>query len=477
MQRRSIIAIAVAAVVFALQLLAFHELRHDDAYITYRYGQNLASGNGLVFNPGERTMGSTSPAFSLLSGFAYAVGGKDALPSIMASVGCLAWSAQALALFFMLRRALGDLFSSAVSLAIAAGAAGSAQWVALETNAAVALTLWAIVLAQRERWSWAAGTVALAGLVRPDALLVAVLIAVLAGGRLRSAIWKPAAVFVGVNLPWLVFATVYFGSPLPQSAVAKFQRVPFAEYLLHALRTPAEAFLPFEASLPAIVASWLIALAGAAYLVGKGRGMWILPAYGAAHLAAYCYLRPFTQHTWHLYPATLVVAVLGLCGIAAIASATRYRTVRVAASAVLVLLVCGYAYRTRATALEFPLDYWTGARDAAYRKTAEFLLTQTRPGDVIASEEVGTLGYLTELPMYDLGGLITTDPSLKSHVPGLRWFVANRNFLSRPRDTHPTRTFDVAGFTVFVFRLDAKARGVGGRRERPQHVPRPQRAH
>ncbi len=31
--------LAVVVVVFAVQLLAFHDIRHDDAYITYRYGQ------------------------------------------------------------------------------------------------------------------------------------------------------------------------------------------------------------------------------------------------------------------------------------------------------------------------------------------------------------------------------------------------------------------------------------------------------
>ena len=207
--------------------------------------------------------------------------------------------------------------------------------------------------------------------------------------------------------------------------------------------------------------AWLIALTGAAILVFKNRELWILPAYGSAHLAAHCYLRPFTQHTWHLYPAALVFVVLGLYGFAAAVKTTRYRAVRVAASAILVVFVWGYAHRTGDLAVAHSAAYWNGARDGAYRKTADFLLTHTQPGDVIASEEVGTLGYYTELPMYDLGGLITANPSLKSNVPGLRWFVANRNFLTRPQETNPTRVFEEAGFRVFAFRAGAKTRDVG----------------
>ena len=32
----------------------------DDAFITYRYARNLARGEGLVFNPGERVEGYTN---------------------------------------------------------------------------------------------------------------------------------------------------------------------------------------------------------------------------------------------------------------------------------------------------------------------------------------------------------------------------------------------------------------------------------
>jgi hypothetical protein len=453
------LALAIAAAALALQLLAFHDLRHDDAYVTYRYGQNLASGNGLVFNPGERIMGSTSPAFALLSGLVYAVCGKQALPSIMAGVGCLAWIAQALALFFMLRRGLGELTASVVALAVALGAAESARWVALETNAAVALTLWAIVLAQRERWLASAGIAAMAGLVRPDALLVAALIAVSSIGRLRSSIWKPAAVFAAIILPWVVFASAYFGSPLPQSAVTKYQQVRFTEYLAHSLRAPAAAFLPLDPSPALAAAAWLLALAGAAFVVRKDRRLWIVPVYGAAHLAAYCLLRPYTQHTWHLYPATLVFVALALCAIAATIEAPRHRVIRALSAAILLALASGYGVRTGSLARSHTTGYWNGARDSAYRDTARFLLAHTRPGDIVASEEVGTLGYYTELPMYDLGGLVTVDPTLRPPAPGLRWFVASQSFLKRPQDTRPTRIFEADGFRAFVFPLGLGSQG------------------
>src|SRR5262245_43832851 len=91
----------------ALQLWGFSGVRNDDAYISYRYGQNLATGAGLVFNPGERILGSTSPAHMLLSAAVYALAGLRETPQLLAALGCLAWSAQGIALFLLLAPALG----------------------------------------------------------------------------------------------------------------------------------------------------------------------------------------------------------------------------------------------------------------------------------------------------------------------------------------------------------------------------------
>src|SRR5262245_50848593 len=45
----------------------------EDAYITFRYARNLASGNGLVYNPGEWVMGFSSPSWTLWNALGYAL--------------------------------------------------------------------------------------------------------------------------------------------------------------------------------------------------------------------------------------------------------------------------------------------------------------------------------------------------------------------------------------------------------------------
>jgi hypothetical protein len=51
----------------------------DDAYILFRYAQNLLAGNGFVFNPGEPVFGITTPLFGgLLAALAAVSGGTTA---------------------------------------------------------------------------------------------------------------------------------------------------------------------------------------------------------------------------------------------------------------------------------------------------------------------------------------------------------------------------------------------------------------
>ncbi|MCK5783757.1 MAG: hypothetical protein KAH06_04880, partial [Desulfobacterales bacterium] len=38
----------------------------EDALITYRYAENIATGNGFVYNFGERVLGTTTPLYTLL---------------------------------------------------------------------------------------------------------------------------------------------------------------------------------------------------------------------------------------------------------------------------------------------------------------------------------------------------------------------------------------------------------------------------
>lgn len=132
MTRSEIAAAAVLALLAcSVQSLSFHGLRHDDAYITFRYAANLASGEGLVFNAGESVMGSTSPGHALIGALIYPLTSHSTFPALMSIMGCVGWALQSLTVFALLRAPLGRGAASFVALCVAAGAAWSHRYVAL----------------------------------------------------------------------------------------------------------------------------------------------------------------------------------------------------------------------------------------------------------------------------------------------------------------------------------------------------------
>jgi hypothetical protein len=58
-----VLVLAAAVRVYVEQSTGF---QFDDAWITYRYAENLATGNGFVYNTGEYVEGSTAPLLVLL---------------------------------------------------------------------------------------------------------------------------------------------------------------------------------------------------------------------------------------------------------------------------------------------------------------------------------------------------------------------------------------------------------------------------
>jgi len=58
--------LAGVLVLFAVHSLSYHRMMVDDAFISYRYADNLARGHGLVFNPGERVEGYSNFTLILL---------------------------------------------------------------------------------------------------------------------------------------------------------------------------------------------------------------------------------------------------------------------------------------------------------------------------------------------------------------------------------------------------------------------------
>lgn len=102
-----------------LTTMSIHRLGNDDAYIGYRYSQNLAAGKGLVFNAGERVEAYSDFLYVVLMASAFWVTNQGGvyLYSVLLNLifAAVAWGL----LVFDLRRRLGEGYALAGGLLFA----------------------------------------------------------------------------------------------------------------------------------------------------------------------------------------------------------------------------------------------------------------------------------------------------------------------------------------------------------------------
>jgi hypothetical protein len=172
----------------------------------------MVAGHGLSYNPGEHVMGFTSLPWTLWSALGIFLridpAGWTRATSVAADLATLVVGGR------MLGSACGRAsvwtftsFFSVWPLFAASSASG------MESSAFLALIVIAAFLVER-RSPWGGPALGLLAIFRPEGLPAALLIALAADGRARLVALAVVAATAGVLTAW-------FGSPVPQSLVAK----------------------------------------------------------------------------------------------------------------------------------------------------------------------------------------------------------------------------------------------------------------
>ncbi len=234
--------VAVVLAVAGYRAWSSHPVFFDDAYITYRYAQNLVAGHGPVYNVDERVEGYTNFSWMLLVAAGMRAGWDPLSVSRAAGLFChmamlalIGWLGTA----WLLRQGWSRawLLPPVFVLLVRPQAFAAMAGCGLETPLVTALLVAnAALLACGDFSRWPARAalavgLSLAVLTRMDSL-IAVGAAVLAlawtplrahqGVRaaVRSALW-PTLPVLGVLAIWTVWRLVYYGDVLPNTFYAK----------------------------------------------------------------------------------------------------------------------------------------------------------------------------------------------------------------------------------------------------------------
>jgi hypothetical protein len=407
----------------------------DDAYITFRYARNLVEGNGFVYNPGERVLGTTTPLYTLLmAGLSLMTGSRD-FPMLALVVNALSGAA-AVGLLY----ALGTRFATRQSPALAAAllwavAPHSVTYAigGMETDLTIALLL-AASYAHLTRCSRTMAVLSgLALLARPDtAILIGLLWLDLIRVQRRIP-WQEGIITLALLAPWLIFGTLTFGSPLTNSVAAKAvtYRLGPEEGFIRLLQHYATPFFEHNV-LPSIGVFGVFILYCALCGLGgvdtfrRERSTWPLIVYPFAYWIVFAVANPLIFR-WYLSPPLPFYFLLILTGVWTLANDVgklihRKSSARFA-NGLLVLFT--------ATAFALTLNAWTPhpdhgpdrpAPDMAwfklellYDQAARIVLSHAAPDDTLCAGDIGMLGYRTELHILDTVGLVT--PESSQHYP------------------------------------------------------------
>lgn len=385
--------------------LAFHFLTGftaDDALITFRYAENIAATGQFVYNTGEHVLGTTTPLFTLILAIVRLIGIKPLITAMAVSLLSSGWTAVLLYRFSRsLRFGRWDFVAPLAFIlwprTLPADISG------METALFTALVLTAFWYLHNRVPYYALASATLATLVRPEGLLcLAVVLAKVIIEDPRD--WKRyLAVPMTLIIPWLGFALFYFGSFIPHSATAKL-----ALYGGIASTTPWDSLgllLGWRNPL-----GWLhtaLAIVGSYWLIKKQN-------YGRPELIWLLLFILFLSNTgtpvffWYFVPANPLYLLLAAAVLPMMQSQFEQIKDRfnlfapaVAVSLSLVLLISVY----------IKVVQYTHAQKYNHnvlRAVGEYLNTHAdREREIVAAEDIGYIGYFSEMPLLDRDGLVS----------------------------------------------------------------------
>jgi hypothetical protein len=450
------VALALAAFGAIVTFVAYRDYVMEDAYITYRYAQNLAAGEGFVFNPGERVLGTSTPLYTLV----LAVAGLLGLDIVVASGVLFSTSLAVTGLLGagILRRyghpALSILF---VALAVW-GMCDIDFFFGMETPFYLLLLFAAFGAALDQRRTATGILVGLAFLTRYDAAVFAISLFLILLWRNRRVPWREGSCALAVVSPWLLFAQLYFGSVFPNTLSAKTGDIDPVDYMfdsvvrqINAVLSPFFHFWP-NYLVPKIVVGLLtLALIGPIFaaarrLFARERLLAHLLFFPVLLWLGYSWIAPPLDHYWYLMPGTYFLVLLALLSWGDVTRRGRLDVPRPTAPArmsrALRLLPVGALALVTLTFLPEKLDahaqrwevssFYRG-RTGVYRTLARWIKDVGLADVSVLMHEPGYFAYLSGSPMIDAAGLITEgirfhgpverrtppDEIVREHQPGL----------------------------------------------------------
>ena len=435
-----------AAVAARVAFVAVSNRAFEDGLTTITHARNVPLGLGLTHHPGEGNVHGFTSAIGVLIPL---VGELVHEGSGLVAMRLASLVAVCVALIYarLICRDLGlGTFPTAFVLAylsfdqnmIFYGMSG------METQVAVAVILGGVYHVRRNDVVGSGIWLGLAPLTRPEFVLwvaPALLYLALRNARLAA---RTAAIAGAIVIPWLVFTFLYYGSPIPNTIVAKSTAFPtppilsggsplpwiewlggqfagHAALLLYYLEPFREVWSTAAAPIPTpvlVLITVIVVYVVVVGLVGSRRipDFWPITAFLALFFLYRVYFLPVIFYgDWYMPPflaLVMIVAALGMQRLAAVTPNAPAVLATVLAIAFAIHMPFSFIVEGKVQAIE----------NQVRTNAGEYLRANVKPGQSVVSESAGYIGFYGNVKLYDFPGLTspTSVRALKKLPPDKR---------------------------------------------------------
>jgi hypothetical protein len=410
----AILLLFLGGLVLRLLLLSYANYTADDSFITFRYAENISSGWGFVYNSGERVLGTTTPLYTLLLSLLI----KSGLDTITLSkaINILADCLAGVLIFLLLRSFkfsfafLASLFYLFFPRVLVWSISG------METGLYVFLIALSFYLYQRKALTLLPIFLALAWLTRFDGFI---LIAALFFDYLlkyRKLPLRMIAFTFLLILPWLIFATFYFGSPIPNSILAK------KALYQDMLQTPKVTML-WEFFILKTKIGWLIlalSISGIYRILRKTKELSFIILWTVFYLCFY-FFAGTRMYVWYYVPFYLGYLILTAQGVIYVYERLSSFYTNLSQRRKLLLLFKGIQITLLIFVVVFSfLVYWKQMKrtfklvrteqiglEQIHKKIGLWLRENSDEKDTVCAEDIGYMGYFSQRYILDQDGLVS----------------------------------------------------------------------
>ncbi len=399
----------------ALYLITSRQLGFplDDAWIHETYARNLGLHGIMAFSPGVPSTGSTSAGWTGLLAAGYVLH----VPFFFWAYlwGCIfaiatAWTAAHLSF-----RYFGN-FRNAVIVAVLCILEWHLAWSAvsgMEISLFIFLSLLFLLLIHRNSPPYLMGLIAgLAFLVRPEMSLLIALYGIkilLENRKNLTKLFSTAAIFSVVVLviisPWMIFNFKYSGRPFPSTISSKFMQYGYPISIWNSLRYLWNVFLYF------LNGPMMLLIPGIGFMIyitlrQRKTALYFPIAWAFILILVYSVALPaIYHHGRYLMPLIPVLAIFGIEGLTLLFEKYQLhrRLQNIVWIAIAGMVLALWINGASTFALQVKLLNENHG-DVAY------WLDNNIPKDaVIATHDIGIIGYFTQRRVIDLAGLVTPE--------------------------------------------------------------------